>query len=74
MAVIGIRDGKQISYMDLQSIKIPFPTLNEQSAIAKILSAADKEIELLKNKISQLKLQKQGLMQKLLTGKIRLRI
>ncbi|MDR1196253.1 MAG: restriction endonuclease subunit S [Endomicrobium sp.] len=74
IAVIGIRDGKQISYPDLKSIKIPFPEVAEQTAIAEILSTADKEVEILKNKLEKLKEQKKGLMQKLLTGKIRLRI
>ena len=74
IAVIGIRDGKQISYPDLVSVKIPYPPLLEQKAIADILSKADDEIELLKNKLKQLKEQKSGLMQQLLTGKIRVKV
>lgn len=74
IAVIGIRDGKQISYPDLQSVKIPYPPLSEQKAIADILSKADEEIDLLTRKLSALKEQKTGLMQQLLTGKIRVKI
>ena len=74
IAVIGIRDGKQISYPDLQSVKIPYPPLSEQKAIADILSKADEEIDLLTRKLSALKEQKTGLMQKLLTGKIRVKV
>lgn len=70
-AVIGIRDGKQISYDDFCIVKIPFPSFEEQTAIAQVLQTADKEIELLKAKLEQQKLQKKGLMQVLLTGKVR---
>jgi type I restriction enzyme S subunit len=71
IAVIGIRDGKQISYDDFCTVKIPSPALDEQTAIAQVLQTADKEIELLKAKLEQQKLQKKGLMQVLLTGKVR---
>jgi type I restriction enzyme S subunit len=73
-AVIGIRDGKQISYDDFCIVKIPFPEYEEQTAIAKVLQAADKEIQLLKTKADKLKEQKKGLMQVLLTGKKRLNL
>jgi type I restriction enzyme, S subunit len=71
-AVIGIRDGKQVSYDDFCLVKIPFPSYKEQTAIAQVLQAADKEIQLLKTKTEKLKEQKKGLMQVLLTGKKRL--
>jgi type I restriction enzyme S subunit len=48
------------------------PEKEEQTAIAQVLQAADKEISLLKMKSEKLKEQKKGLMQVLLTGKIRL--
>jgi type I restriction enzyme S subunit len=73
-AVIGIRDGKQISYDDFCIVKIPNPSIEEQTAIAQVLQTADKEIELLKTKLEQQKLQKKGLMQVLLTGKVRVKI
>lgn len=53
-------------------IKIKIPSIEEQTAIAQILQTADKEIELLQNKLDKLKEQKKGLMQVLLTGKKRL--
>lgn len=55
---------------------IPFfiPSLLEQKAIADILSKADEEIDLLTEKLSALKSQKKGLMQKLLTGQIRVKV
>jgi type I restriction enzyme, S subunit len=72
-AVIGIRDGKQISYDDFCIVKIPFPTYEEQTAIAQVLQVADKEIQLLKAKSEKLREQKKGMMQQLLTGKKRLK-
>lgn len=74
IAVVGIRDGKQISYQDLCSVKIPYPDLAEQKAIAEILSKADEEIELLNKKLEAFKQEKKALMQQLLTGKIRVKV
>lgn len=55
-------------------IKIKLPSYEEQTAIAQVLQAADKEISLLKAKAEKLKEQKKGLMQVLLTGKVRLKV
>lgn len=74
ISVIGIRDGKQISYSDLSSVKIPYPPLEEQEKIGKILNCYDEEIQILNSKLEKLKEQKKGLMQKLLTGQIRVKI
>lgn len=52
-------------------MKIQLPSLQEQKAIAQILSTADKEIDPLTQQLEQLKLQKKGLMQLLLTGIVR---
>lgn len=71
IAVIGIRDGKQISFEDFCSIKIPQPSLREQKLIVEYLNVADKEIALAKLKLQSLKDEKKGLMQVLLTGKKR---
>ena len=71
IAVYGIRDGKQISYDDFGRIKIPYPPLEEQKAIAAVLTTADKEIEILKQAIEQEKQKKKALMQLLLTGIVR---
>jgi type I restriction enzyme, S subunit len=73
VAVIGIRDGKQVSYEDFCFVKIPYPSPEEQIAIAQLLQAADKEIQLLKSKTEKLKEQKKWMMQVLLTGKKRLK-
>lgn len=73
VAVIGIRDGKQISYDDFCFVKIPYPNIDEQKAISCILLQADKEIELANEKLASLQSQKRGLMQQLLTGKKRIK-
>lgn len=57
---------------DFFNLKIALPPKEEQTAIANVLQYADTEIQLLKNKLAQLKEQKKGLMQVLLTGKKRL--
>ena len=71
IAVIGIRDGKQISVPDFMTVKIPFPPLDEQKNIASILNTARQEIDIHEKKLAALQKQKRGLMQKLLTGQWR---
>ena len=51
---------------------IKLPTKEEQTAIASILSDMDNEIEILEQKLEKTRQIKQGMMQQLLTGKIRL--
>lgn len=58
---------------DFFSLKVSVPAIKEQTAIAQVLQAADKEITLLKAKSEKLQEQKKGLMQQLLTGKVRLK-
>lgn len=55
-------------------LEMKLPSIEEQTAIAQVLQTADKEIELLKTKLEQQKLQKKGLMQVLLTGKVRVKM
>lgn len=50
---------------------VKLPNLKEQQKIAEVLTACDDEINLLNLKLENLKKQKQGLMQKLLSGKVR---
>ena len=53
-------------------LKLYIPALEEQTAIASILSDMDNEIEALERKLEKTRQIKQGMMQQLLTGKIRL--
>ena len=48
------------------------PTIAEQKAIAEVLSEIDADITALEEKLSKYRQVKQGMMQQLLTGKIRL--
>jgi type I restriction enzyme S subunit len=60
-----------LRWSSFSNIKIKIPPLTEQTAIAEILSAADKEIAFAQEKLAKMKEQKKGLMQVLLTGKRR---
>lgn len=51
---------------------IPIPPIDEQIAIARVLSDMDAEIEALQTKHDKLVMIKQGMMHELLTGKVRL--
>ena len=61
-----------LSKTALLNISFPFPQPPEQAAIATILSDMDAEIVTLEAKLSKVHQLKQGMMQELLTGKIRL--
>ncbi len=74
IAVIGIRDGKQISIPDFMTVEIPYPPLDQQKQIGSILNTAQQEINFLKSYGETYCKQKRGLMQKLLTGEIRVKI
>jgi type I restriction enzyme, S subunit len=62
----------QINNKHINSIEIATPDLEEQKQIATTLSDMDYEISALEKKLSKCKMLKQGMMQNLLTGKIRL--
>ena len=62
-----------ISKTEVLNLTIKLPNLNEQQKIAEVLTACDDEINLLNLKLENLKKQKQGLMQKLLSGKVRVK-
>lgn len=72
--IYGIRDGKQINSNDFSILKVPYPTIQEQQAIASILNQGQKEIDFYKDLLDQYKQQKKGMMQQLLTGKVRVAV
>lgn len=57
-----------------ETIVVKVPTIEEQQAIAKVLTTADKEIKAQETYLKQLQDQKKGLMQQLLTGQKRVKI
>jgi type I restriction enzyme S subunit len=61
-----------INASNIKSILIPLPNIDEQAAVATILSDMDAEIAALDAKLTKTRLVKQGMMQELLTGRIRL--
>lgn len=63
-----------VSKKDFFNLIAPYPSKEEQTAIASVLSEADKELQLHQQQLDTLKEQKKGLMQKLLTGEIRVKI
>ncbi len=57
----------------IKNLKVPLPHFSEQCRIAEILSTLDKKLELEKNERMRLEKIKHGLMDLLLTGKIRVK-
>ncbi len=62
---------KSISFNIFKKIKIPLPPLKEQKQIAEILSTSDEKLEVLRAKKQKYETLKKGLLQKLLSGEIR---
>ena len=62
---------KEISKSDIERYIVLLPSIEEQRAIAKILSTKDDMIELLEQEVCEYKLKKKSLMQLLLTGIVR---
>jgi type I restriction enzyme S subunit len=57
----------------LLSSIVSVPPVEEQLEISKVLQSADDELTLLNSELEALKKQKKGLMQLLLTGKVRVK-
>ena len=69
-----VDDTRNLKYENFKKIKVCYPPdMKEQTAIAEVLSAADREIELLQQDIEQEKQKKKALMQLLLTGIVRIK-
>ncbi|MFX4282116.1 restriction endonuclease subunit S [Aliarcobacter butzleri] len=62
---------KNLSLKTIRNTRIPLPQLEEQKQIAEILSTVDNKLENLKEKKQSFEELKKGLMQKLLTGEVR---
>lgn len=58
---------------DFFSMKLPLPPIEEQARVVSIIGDAGKELTLLRTSLGQLRRQKRGLMQKLLTGQWRVK-
>ena len=69
-----VNDTLNCKFPDFSQVKVHIPPLQEQTAIANILSSCDEEIRLAQDKLAAMKEQKKGLMQVLLTGKRRVKL
>lgn len=58
----------------LINVSVPLPPIEEQRKIAAVLQTCDEKIALLQQKLAALQQQKKGLMQRLLTGRVRVRV
>ena len=63
---------KGVSLPDLKKISFNLPQIAEQTAIAGVLSVMDTALAALEAKLVKARQLKQGMMQELLTGRIRL--
>ena len=70
----GAGRNRVLSKRDFLKIRIMLPPLEEQKRIANVLCDADREIGLLNQKLETLHCQKKGLMQQLLTGRVRVSV
>ncbi|MDI3193995.1 restriction endonuclease subunit S [Pseudarthrobacter sp. AL07] len=61
-------------YDDLAAISIAAPPIAKQDNVSRALDGLEKEIQLLQRKAELLRTQKRGLMQKLLTGQVRVNV
>lgn len=74
VAVIGIRDGKQISYDDFAFLKLPYPSMQEQQLIATVLTAAEQTVQGHEADLQLMRNERAVLMSQLLTGKRRIKL
>ena len=70
----GAGRNRVMSKTDLLKLEVKIPDVKEQKTIANILDTAAAELNQYQQKLQQLQLQKKGLMQQLLTGKVRVKI
>lgn len=63
-----------LNYQQVRAIQLPCPSFEEQKKIAEIMSTIDSEIDTERREKSTLERMKQGLMDLLLTGKVRIRV
>lgn len=69
----GAGRNRVLNKTDFLKLKVPVPSKAVQKKIGKILSSADQEIKVFEDKLTALVKQKRGLMQKLLTGEVRVK-
>jgi type I restriction enzyme, S subunit len=68
-----VNDTLNLKWRHFAEIRVPIPEKAEQRAIAAVFRSVDSEINLLRTQLDAIRKQKKGLMQQLLTGKIRVK-
>jgi type I restriction enzyme S subunit len=63
--VVGIRDGKQISYDAFSGLRLQVPSVKEQKRISDFLNLLQEKIELLIKELTQTQQFKKGLLQQM---------
>lgn len=63
-----------VARADIEQLTIEVPPIEAQRAIAAVLNAQDKEVRILRRRLDALKRGKKGLLQQLLTGKVRVKV
>lgn len=69
-----VDDTLSLKFHNFSRIHVTIPDVPEQKRIAAVLDTCDREIEVLQKQHDALKEQKRGLMQKLLTGEVRVKV
>ncbi len=62
-----------LRWREFSLIRVPLPGIDEQQAISNVLAEADREIADMERQLKFIEKQKRGLMQKLLTGEVRVK-
>ena len=73
-AAAGGRKARRVNPSEFLAMKLLAPSLDEQRQIAVLLDTADQQLTLLRTQRTALDQQKRGLMQRLLTGKLRVSV
>jgi len=69
-----VSDTLSLKFPALSRIRVDLPSLEEQARIADVLERCDTEIDLHESHLQLLEKQKKGLMQRLLTGQVRVKV
>jgi type I restriction enzyme, S subunit len=70
----GAGRNRVMSKIDFLKLEVKLPNISEQDEIAKVLDMAAQELNYYHKKLEALQLQKKGLMQQLLTGRVRVKV
>lgn len=69
-----VSDTLNLKWRHFAEIRVTVPEKTEQQAIATVFRSVDRELNLLRSQLDALREQKKGLMQQLLTGKVRVSV